>query len=281
MVTKTKRRAALSPSRVKEFDQCPLKFRLRNIDQVEEPPSKEALRGTIVHSVLEHLYDVPANKRSVEYAQGTLEEMWLKHKVKNPKDADIFDDEQHVEQWLESARPLIDAYFDMENPQYLEPAGREEFVNAILPSGLAIRGIIDRIDTAKDGRVRVVDYKTGKSPHPSFQEDALFQMRFYASALFWQKEVFPSRLQLIYLKNKKILTYDPVKTDIDLTEKKLNDTWIAIKKRMDEGFFEAKTSQLCNWCGLKQYCPDQGGESLDISEEGIKYMNTAAENFKP
>ena len=58
------RHAALSPSRAKDFKQCPLMFRFRTVDRLPEPPSLEALRGTLVHSVLEHLYDGPAAART-------------------------------------------------------------------------------------------------------------------------------------------------------------------------------------------------------------------------
>ena len=50
---------ALSPSRAADFKQCPLLFRFRTIDKLEGPPSPAAARGTLVHAVLEHLFDLP------------------------------------------------------------------------------------------------------------------------------------------------------------------------------------------------------------------------------
>ncbi|MGL5830057.1 MAG: PD-(D/E)XK nuclease family protein, partial [Angustibacter sp.] len=43
--------AALSPSRAADFMQCPLRYRLRVIDRIPEPPSAAATRGTLVHWV--------------------------------------------------------------------------------------------------------------------------------------------------------------------------------------------------------------------------------------
>lgn len=136
------------------------------------------MRGTIVHAVLEHLFDRPRHERTERAAQDLLEPTWAAHLEKAPQARELFDTEEELAEWLESARPLISSYFTLENPQNLEPSGREQFINATLPSGLAIRGIIDRVDTAANGAVRVVDYKTGKSPSPRFQDEALFQMRF-------------------------------------------------------------------------------------------------------
>ena len=55
------RRAALSPSRAKDFMQCPLMFRLRTGDRLPEPGSLATHKGTVVHGVLERLYDLPAS----------------------------------------------------------------------------------------------------------------------------------------------------------------------------------------------------------------------------
>ena len=54
------RRPSLSPSRAADFKTCPLLYRFRTIDRLPERKSLAAVRGTLVHSVLERLYDLPA-----------------------------------------------------------------------------------------------------------------------------------------------------------------------------------------------------------------------------
>ena len=66
--------------------------------------------------------------------------------------------------WLASCRESLRAYFALEDPRRLEPAERELYVEALLDSRLLLRGFVDRIDIAPDGAIRVVDYKTGRSP---------------------------------------------------------------------------------------------------------------------
>ena len=51
------RRRSLSPSRAGDFLTCPLLYRFRVIDRLPEPPSPAAVRGTLVHAVLERLFD--------------------------------------------------------------------------------------------------------------------------------------------------------------------------------------------------------------------------------
>src|SRR6266702_3235360 len=54
---------SLSPSRAGDFLTCPLLYRFRVIDRLPEPPSPAAARGTLVHAVLERLFDHPAAAR--------------------------------------------------------------------------------------------------------------------------------------------------------------------------------------------------------------------------
>ena len=67
-----RRRAALSPSRAKDFMQCPLMFRLRTVDRLPDPGSLATHKGTLVHGVLERLYDLPARERTREAALAML-----------------------------------------------------------------------------------------------------------------------------------------------------------------------------------------------------------------
>ncbi|WP_124054790.1 RecB family exonuclease [Arcanobacterium ihumii] len=269
------RHAAISPSRASDFKQCPLKFRYRVIDSIPEPPSLEALRGTIVHSVLEHLFDVPPASRTDSHAQSTLMERWNEHIDKQPQVLELFSSTEECEQWLESARPLISNYFALENPKFLDPLARESFVDAYLPEGLAIRGIIDRVDEAPNGDLRVVDYKTGKSPQPRYQDSAIFQMRFYTTALYFSRHKLPKRTQLIYLGDGRILTYDPSLDDVTTMQASLMQLWSAISSRLDSKEFEPVQGPLCGWCHFKDICPAFGGESPAISESGIEKLRTA------
>src|ERR1700729_4548341 len=66
------RRRSLSPSRAGDFLTCPLLYRFRVIDRLPEPPSPAAAPGTLVHAVLERLFDEPAASRAPQTAPSTL-----------------------------------------------------------------------------------------------------------------------------------------------------------------------------------------------------------------
>ena len=63
---------SLSPSRAGDFMQCPLLYRFRVIDKLPEKPTAAATRGTVVHAVLERLFDAPAGERSAPRARSLV-----------------------------------------------------------------------------------------------------------------------------------------------------------------------------------------------------------------
>src|SRR4051794_989516 len=161
---------SLSPSRAGDFMACPLLFRYRTIDRLPEPSSPDAVRGTVVHKVLEDLFDLPAPGRTPERAGEMLVPAWEALVEQEPALASMFGPEEGPEAaaWLASCRDVLDRYFTLENPTRLEPAERELYVETLLDSKLLLRGFVDRIDVATDGAIRVVDYKTGRSPGELF-----------------------------------------------------------------------------------------------------------------
>lgn len=128
-----------------------------------------------------------------------------------------------------------------------------------MASGLTLRGYVDRLDVALDGAMRVVDYKTGRSPGDGFEHRALFQMRFYALALWRDRGEVPRMLQLIYLGNNEIVSYEPDVADLRATERKVEALWAAIRRAHEQGDWRAKKSRLCDWCNHKSRCPEWGG----------------------
>ncbi|GGO97581.1 PD-(D/E)XK nuclease family protein [Actinomyces gaoshouyii] len=269
------RRAALSPSRAKDFLQCPLLFRLRTVDGLAEPGSLATHKGTLVHAILERLYDLPARDRTPEAALAMLPEQWEAHRAKSPEVMGLFEEPAQIEAWLGQARDLIASYFHMENPQRLAPAERELFVETEVADGLLIRGFVDRLDIALDGAMRVVDYKTGKSPSPRFQEEALFQMRFYGLVLWRLRGRAPARLQLLYLKDGRTLTHDPHLRELEAAETRLARIWDDIEDCAHAGTFAPRRGPLCGWCAFQAHCPLFGGKTPPLPDDGVARLLTA------
>ncbi len=252
----------LSPSRTADFLTCPLLYRFRVVDRLPEPPSAAATRGTVVHAVLERLFDLPAVERTLERASAMLGPQWQRLLESEPELGALFDGadaDAALAEFLAGAERLLGSYFELEDPSRLEPADRELYVEATLPSGLTLRGYVDRLDVAPSGDLRVVDYKTGKAPKAGFEAKALFQMRFYALVLWRTRGVVPRLLQLLYLGSGEVLRYEPDEGDLLATERKLHAVWAAISKAAETGDWRPSPSRLCDWCAHQALCPEFGG----------------------
>ncbi len=256
---------SLSPSRAADFQSCPLKYRFRVIDRLPEPPSEAATRGTVVHAVLERLFDLPADQRTLEAAAALVAPEWQRLLEAEPEltallgDADAPPDGE-LPAFLDSSGALLERYFSLEDPTRLEPADRELHVSITLDTGLTLRGYVDRLDRTPAGDMRVVDYKTGRAPGAGFESGAMFQMRFYALVLWKLHGRVPRMLQLLYLGSGEVLRYEPDEADLLATERKLEALWTAIRRATEAGDWRPRTSRLCDWCSYKEaLCPAWGG----------------------
>lgn len=265
VATEVRRRPALSPSRASDFKQCPLLYRFRAVDRLPEVPTKAQLRGTLVHSVLERLFALPAAERVPPKARELLGPAWTDLSADRPEWTELFDGEKpddHAD-WLRSAEKLLDAYFELEDPRRLEPEACELHVEIELGSGVLLRGYIDRVDVAPTGEIRVVDYKTGAAPREIGEAKAMFQMKFYAVVLWRLRGVVPRQLKLMYLTDGQSLAYTPDEAELVRFERTLEAIWQAILKAGKTGDFRANKTKLCNWCDHQAHCPEYGGTPPD------------------
>lgn len=249
------------------------------MDRIPEPPGVEAYRGTLVHAVLERLFDLPAAERTAERAAEMLAPQWQELAAElaegdllallfgPPQNWDRLQSGQPLaapepgaeEAFLKAAGDRLARYFTLEDPRLLEPAERELEVRAELAGGLVLRGYIDRLDRAPDGRTRVIDYKTGRAPREAFEQQAMFQLRCYALALWRRDGKAPTVLQLLYLGDGQVLRYEPDEADLRATERKLGALWQAILRAYESGDWRPRRSKLCDYCSYQHLCPEFGG----------------------
>ncbi len=242
----------LSPSRVNDFSNCPLLYKYRIIDQLPESPNLDAERGTLVHTVLHDLFESPAELRTIKTAIDLLPSKWQEQLVEKPELAAMVTSEK---EWLDRASTLLETYFVLENPSNFEPTHRELHLEQDLAEDIYLHGYVDRLDVAPTGEVRIIDYKTGKSPKPGWEDKALFQLRVYALLYWRENNVIPKLLQLIYLGNSSVLKSTPTEQELVATEKSLIKIAESIRLAMETDTWVPRKSKLCDWCSFKSICP--------------------------
>ena len=148
----------LSPSRVSEFENCPQLYKYRVIDQLPQPPSLDAERGTLVHTILHDLFENPAAQRTPKSAIDLLPSRWQAQMAQKPELMEMVTNEK---EWLDRAGALLQTYFTLEDPKSFEATHREIHLENDLTPQIYLHGYVDRLDVAPTGEVRIVDYKTG------------------------------------------------------------------------------------------------------------------------
>ena len=242
----------LSPSAVSEYENCPQLYKYRKIEKLPEPPSLDAERGTLVHTILQDLFEFPSAQRLPQTAIDLLPSRWSAQLEGKPELKAMVTNEK---EWLDRATSLLTTYFTLENPSTFEATHREMHLENDFDTDVYLHGYVDRLDIAPTGEVRIVDYKTGKSPKPGWEEKALFQLRVYALLYLKATGVLPRLLQLIYLGDGRVVKSNPTMKDIESAEKVLHrvakDIFISIQK----DYWPPKPSRLCDWCFFKSICP--------------------------
>jgi putative RecB family exonuclease len=257
---------SLSPSRALDFMTCPLRYRYRVIDRFVEPPTAATAKGTLVHAVLERLFDVPPVERTIETATRLATVEWERLIAEEPELITAAGEAVADGSWSRGVEDLLATYFRLEDPRRLTPAAREVRVEAELDGGMRLMGYIDRLDEAATGELRIVDYKTGRAPQEAFEGKALFQLKFYALVLWRTRGVVPKELRLIYLGEGELLRYAPDEAELAGFERTVRALWQAIERAMASGDWRARPSKLCGWCNHQAICPAFGGESPPLPE---------------
>lgn len=173
-----------SVSQLKQYEQCPLSYKLDRIDKVWNRPAAWLDHGTAVHKAVEEFWK-SGGVLTLEDAVGIASEAYssgINRLLEETPNADV---------WFSSGR--YRGFADIERRAEIVPEMVERFYQwaAAHPDykvweasdgtpgveigfdveigGVRVRGFIDLVMTDPEGRVVVVDVKTGAQPGDEFQ----------------------------------------------------------------------------------------------------------------
>ncbi|HUF33826.1 MAG TPA: PD-(D/E)XK nuclease family protein [Acidimicrobiales bacterium] len=252
----------LSPSSIGSFRTCPLAWRLDYLERLERVGSLDASIGTFVHAVAERLCNLPAEERTLDAARAAATAAWSLH-VDDDEWRALAVDTAEIPGVKRRAWKAVQRWFALEDPREIDVTGTELWVRGEV-EGVALRGIVDRLDATADGGLTVTDYKTGQKPGVAYQDDRLLGVWIYAILLGQEPPVEGRRVTAVrhlYLGQRagevvRSVTPEALASATEVVVA----TARSISGCCETGEFEATPSVLCDWCSFKPSCPAHGGD---------------------
>ena len=147
-----------SYSKMSMYSECPLKYKFRYIDKLPEKPKYYFAFGHSVHSALEFLYNVKSPPfPPLEEILESFERDWRGSSWEEKG----YPGRQQAERDYAEGRRMLAAYHKKHYAGMAVPLMVEYKTNVKI-DGLSVMSVVDRIDYLGDGRISIVDYKTGK-----------------------------------------------------------------------------------------------------------------------
>jgi RecB family exonuclease len=240
----------LSYSALDTYQTCPLKYKYREIDRIKEPKSKEAVFGTLIHSVMHYVHSPALVQPSLEDALDFFSKNWS---------TDIWESELEERAAFSQGVKIIQDYYARNDPKDFTIVDLESRFSIEIGDEASgrhiIAGVIDRIDRTQDG-YEIIDYKTGKKMPSQDAVDANLQLSIYLKAFL---ERYPKErenlehitVSLYFLKHGAKLS--ATRTKEQLAE--LDRIFLDVIASIEAGKFDPILSPLCDWCGYQRMCP--------------------------
>ncbi len=233
----------LSATAVENYEVCPLQFKLEREWRIPRDVPAAMQYGAAIHRVLRTYFDSVRLERTlsdeelIDLFRADLGQL----QIDDPYQRQLYHD-----QGIRQLRDFLAAAKRSLAPKVLHTEEHFE----VRVGGATVAGRIDRIDDLGDGRVAIVDYKTGK---PRAQEDAdgSLQLSVYAIAAREKWGYQADRLVFYNLEENSAVTTVRGQLELEAAKAKLQD----VASRIDAGQFDPKPGYHCRLCPYRNLCP--------------------------
>ena len=256
------------PTQLQTYQQCPRKYfysRDKDIRAKYAKASPAMHLGNAVHDALQMFFDiskVPLADRTYERLCGLFREAWAGrglfarnlYKQTEAREQAFAKDRESEKAWGEKGLNILYRFFQTADVKAV-PLTAEQFHETLLAEDVILGGKIDRIDRLPDGRLVVLDYKTGKPPFKKDPESLAkddIQLAAYAVLVTKKFRGKVARCDYLFLDHELRLGYEP--TDDLLATKEAEITALCRTILADEKW-EPTPNNLCPWCEYKSICP--------------------------
>lgn len=240
-----------SYTKVSLFEKCPKAFEFKYVLKTPELfSSVEKHLGKSVHSAIFNAYkEISAgNIISLDFLIDAYSKEW--HSIEKENIRVIKKDTFLEDYYLYGKNMLRNFYqriISIDESKTIE-LEKEFLIN--LNDKIYYRGYIDRISKKPNGKLRLIDFKTGKRVKRPISD-----MQLCSYAIWAFKEYKEDEIEIVFeaLKHEKTMISRIKRSQIPAIREKL---LISIDKIIATKLFIANPSILCDWCGFNELCDD-------------------------
>lgn len=256
------------PTQLQTYQQCPRKYFYSRDKEIRAKYAKTSPAmhlGNAVHDALQAFFDISKvgiAERTYERLCNLFREAWAGrgvyarnlYKQTEAREQAFAKDRESEKAWGEKGLNILYRFFQTADVKAV-PLTAEQFHDVMLGEDVILGGKIDRIDRLPDGRLVVLDYKTGKPPFKQSPEALAkddIQLAAYAVLVTKKFRGKVARCEYLYLDHELKLGYEP--TD-DLLAAKEAEILALCRTILGDETFEPTPNNLCPWCEYKPICP--------------------------
>lgn len=247
----------LSYSSISLYQQCPLLYKLRYVDNLKPKPRAPLSFGNSLHKALEFMYDIkvppplPLEKILAYYNQN-----WVK---------EGYGSGEEEKRYLDYGKEILTEFYNKNIKDFKLPMAVEgDYIIDI--GAIKLRAKIDRIDRLKDG-VEIIDYKSNANPITIDKLKESRQLAIYQMVIESKLGVRVERLTYYQLRTQLPISTERY-SDERIEEIKNEVLHVGDKIRNKE--FAARLNDYCP-CDFPHLCPyfkdKYPSERIDILED--------------
>lgn len=248
----------LSHSSLSLYNECPRKYKFKYVDGIPEKPRHFFSFGQSVHLALEFFYEGRETAPGLEELLKSYKERWVSAGYK--------DEEHEAEHFAEGRRILT--RFHAKHAVGFAPPFSVEYAFSFEVDGVPVTGRIDRVDKLPDGRLSVLDYKTGK-PLASGRLASDAQLTMYQLAC--ERQLGAEVAELVFYHLPTLKEHRAARRPAALVDE-LQARIVSTASSIEREEFEPRPGEAkCRWCDYKPLCPvfkDKFAAPLSARAEG-------------
>ena len=275
---------SFSYSKMSTYKECPQKYKFRYILKIPEKPKYYFAFGTALHKVMEFMY--ASLKPPFPPLEETLRFFRIDWQKTSFADKGYASAQKELEGYEEGVR-IIEAYYKKHEKDIFNPLSTE-FRTTQDIDGLSIISIVDRIDYLGQGKVSILDYKTGKTVKREPDQLLMYQKLMGQSPQLLNlvrtkdptvEKVDVANLLFYYLPKLEEQTYTPA------PKEEIDEFWQGVLKVAGdikaEKFTATPNELACKFCDYKDLCPVWKNKKTEAFEQSFTPANARENSLSP